>query len=939
MLQLGPLAFATPWMLLGLVVLPGIWWLLRISPPLPKRVRFPAIRLLIGLAREEETPAHTPLWLLLLRTVLAALIVLALADPLWNPAPTVTGSGPLLIVVDNGWTSATHWRDSANSMDTLIAAARRNNRPVLIVGTAPTATAPELNLESADDAAARARALQPLPVTPDRPALLARLQSAKALPQNIQTIWLSDGFDHGHADEFSAGLAKRAGAAGLEVVEPRAGRLALALLPPAAEGEAFTATVLRAVGAAQSGSVHALGPEGNILGEAPFAFATGEEKAQASFDLPLELRNHVTRLDIAGETSAGATTLLDERWRRRTVGLVSGAQSEDALPLLSDLYYLQRAIGPFAQLRQASRDRGEKSEIADLLASPLSVLVLADVGNLTPTDRQAVTDWVAKGGVLLRFAGPKLAGLERDFSDDLLPVPLRAGGRELGGALSWTNPQRLAPFDEGSPFYGLDLPGDVSVSRQVLAEPTLELANHTWARLQDGTPLVTAATRGKGLVVLFHVTANTEWSNLPLSGLFVQMLRRIIGLSQGVTASTSDATDADATLSPARTLDGYGRLGTPPATATPVSAASFDTTPVSPRHPPGLYGPVDAPRALNLANADLKLTPLGALTGLASRHAFAEAAETRLRPWALALALALIIADGIAALYVTGLFDTTPIRRRRSEKILPVLAFALGALAMLQATPGHAAGDADAYAMKAANETHLAYVITGDAAADEVSRAGLAGLSTTLRARTSFSPGEPMGVDVAHDELAFFPLLYWPMTPGQESLSAETLARLDAYMKNGGTILFDTRDQDRALSGVPGPGAQTLRRIMGNLDLPPLQPVPAHHVLTKSFYLLHDFPGRFAGGQVWVEASASSSGGAEGRANDGVSAIIVGSNDYAAAWARDAQGRPMFPCEPGGESQREMAERFGVNLVMYTLTGNYKSDQVHIPALLERLGD
>ena len=130
MLQLGPLAFATPWMLLGLAVLPAIWWLLQISPPLPKRVRFPAIRLLVGLAREEETPAHTPLWLLILRSVLAALIVLALADPLWNPAPTVAGSGPLLIVTDNGWAAATHWRDRANAMDALIAGARRNNRPV-----------------------------------------------------------------------------------------------------------------------------------------------------------------------------------------------------------------------------------------------------------------------------------------------------------------------------------------------------------------------------------------------------------------------------------------------------------------------------------------------------------------------------------------------------------------------------------------------------------------------------------------------------------------------------------------------------------------------------------------------------------------------------------------------------------------------------------------
>ena len=108
-------------------------------------------------------------------------------------------------------------------------------------------------------------------------------------------------------------------------------------------------------------------------------------------------------------------------------------------------------------------------------------------------------------------------------------------------------------------------------------------------------------------------------------------------------------------------------------------------------------------------------------------------------------------------------------------------------------------------------------------------------------------------------------------------------------------------------------------------------PVPPDHVLTKSFYLLHEFPGRWNNGPVWVEQ-------VEDRVNDGVSSVIVGGNDWGGAWAVDEQGRPAFPCVPGGEPQREMAMRFGVNLVMYVLTGNYKSDQVHVPAILERLG-
>lgn len=973
MLTLGSLAFASPWILLGLAALPAIWWLLRISPPLPKRVRFPAIRLLVGLAREEETPAHTPLWLLILRLALAALVVLALANPLWNPASGIPGTGPLLIVVDNGWTSASHWRLRENTLDALIADARRASRPVLVAGTAPMTTPPELAFGSADDAAARMRTLKPLPIAPARLALAARLEAAGVLPRGgAQTIWLSDGLDDGAAQEFSARLAALAGSHGLEIVEPRSGELPLALLPPATEGDAFAATILRASaetkpvrmeeGAAETegekpdnreadGKVRALGADGSLLGEAHFTFAAGAKSTKALFDLPVELRNRIARLDIAGENSAGATSLIDERWRRRTVGLVSGAPIERAQPLLSDLYYLQRAIAPYASVRTASRERGQKSEIEDLLSSPLSVLVLADTGMLASPDRVAVTRWVENGGLLLRFAGPRLAGQNTDHRGmnadaDLLPVPLRTGGRALGGALSWTNPQRLAPFEAGSPFTGLALPADVTVSRQVLAEPALDLSSHTWARLQDGTPLVTAARRGKGRVVLFHVTANSEWSNLPLSGLFVEMMRRVIALSQSAAATPDEGMPAiDATLAPVRALDGFGRLGLPPATSTPIAAARFDDADITPRHPPGLYGSADSPRALNLARPGLALTPMDALDTAAARHSYAADAELRLRPWMLALALALIVLDGMAALYVTGLFEAHPIRRRRAG-LLPVIFLGMGGLA-LGAVPAPVRAEsnagADAFALRATAETHLGYVLTGDRATDETSRAGLAGLSQILRTRTAFEPGEPMGVDVAHDELAFFPLLYWPMTPDQESPDPETLARIDAYMKNGGTILFDTRDQGRALGNLSGPGTETLRRLLGQLDLPALEPVPEGHVLTKSFYLLQNFPGRWDGGQVWVEASLSAAGAGSAssgapRSNDGVSSIVIGSNDYAAAWARDEAGRPIFPCEPGGERQRELAERFGINLVMYALTGNYKSDQVHVPALLERLG-
>jgi hypothetical protein len=271
---------------------------------------------------------------------------------------------------------------------------------------------------------------------------------------------------------------------------------------------------------------------------------------------------------------------------------------------------------------------------------------------------------------------------------------------------------------------------------------------------------------------------------------------------------------------------------------------------------------------------------------------------------------------------------------------LPVLRMAAVLAAIAALHIGSARAD-DAFDLKAALDTRLAYVVTGLSDVDEMSRAGLFGLGLVLRQRTSYTPEDPIGVDVARDDLSFFPLLYWPMDPREKDLTPQALSRIADYMRNGGTIVFDTRDLTLgAIRGPTSPGEQTLRRLIAKLDLPPLEPVPSDHVLTKTFYLLRDFPGRWDGGKVWVEALPPAEPGAAAspaRGGDGVSPVIIGGNDWAAAWAVDAQGQPVVDVAPGGARQRELAIRFGINLVMYTLTGNYKADQVHVPALLQRL--
>lgn len=267
----------------------------------------------------------------------------------------------------------------------------------------------------------------------------------------------------------------------------------------------------------------------------------------------------------------------------------------------------------------------------------------------------------------------------------------------------------------------------------------------------------------------------------------------------------------------------------------------------------------------------------------------------------------------------------------------------LAGLAALAASATSAQEAPDARLTAAAAEMALAYVVTGDGAVDEASRAGLAGLSRALAQRTTVEPGEPVAVDPGHDELSLLTLLYWPVTEAQPLPSPQAYVRLNRFLQTGGVILFDTRDGDLAGSGAPG-SAPALQRLAAPLDVPPLAPVPPDHVLTRAFYLIDDFPGRWQGTDLWVEAApegqdAPAAGGFR-PSNDGVSPVIVGANAWAEAWAVDESGQAMFAVGRGidGERQREMALRFGINIVMYVLTGNYKSDQVHVPELLERLG-
>jgi hypothetical protein len=924
--MIGSVAFLAPWLLLGLGTLPILWWLLRAIPPAPGRRPFPGVRLLLGLTDPEKMPEHTPWWLLLLRMTALAAAIVAFAGPVLNPRPEGS-SDPLLVLLDGGWGDAPDWTGRIDRAAAALDGAARDGRPaaVMLLSAEPVPEA-DIPWRAASDWTGRLAGLAPKAWPPDRAAWAAWIAERDA---RFETLWLSDGIGHGGEAELARALLEH-GPVSLALPP----ETALALTPPRLEDGEFRVDVLRAgTEAARPVGVAAIGPDPNgierVLGSATGQLGPGADRLELALDMPVELRNRVARVQLAEDRSAAGVALADDSVRRRKVGLMSGRPEGEAQDLVDPLHYLRRALEPFAEVIEAP--------LGEMLNAAPDVLVLADVGTLGEAERAELVPWVEKGGLLVRFAGPRLAqsGIGQLEEDPLLPVRLRAGGRSIGGAMSWGAPRRLRPFPENGPFTGLAVPSDVDISSQVMAQPDPDLPDRVLGALEDGTPLVTGRPLGDGRVVLFHVTASADWSSLPLSGLFVQMLERLTQSAGGL--ATAPETLAGITWTPLQVLDGFGELA-PPSLVAGVPGERLAEARPSPETPPGIYAGGDRRVALNVMRGDATLAPLAALPEGVVVETLDQPAEIRLGPWLIGLALILLALDVLATLVVSG-------RMRRGLRHASAAAVLLLGLAALQPAPAQAQSDADAAALHAANQTVLAYVLTGNGRVDAVSAAGLRGLSQALFDRTAIEPAEPVAVDIERDEIALYPFLYWPVVETSQPPSEAAVARINDFLRFGGMILFDTRDADlTGATNATTPNARALQRIAARLDVPPLEPVPHDHVLTRTFYLLQDFPGRWTDSTVWVEASPAPEE-VEGmpfrNLNDGVTPVVIGGNNWAAAWAVEEDGQAMFPVGRGiaGERQRELAMRFGINLIMYVMTGNYKSDQVHVPALLDRLGN
>jgi len=887
---LSGFSFVTPWALSAFLLLPILWQLLRTTAPKPKVIAFPAVRLLQELHDHRLLAARTPWWLLILRSLIVTLLIMALAGPTLNaPTATTVSDSPHIIIVDNDWSVMDRWDPRKKEIQRLINQTKNSIHTTYLAATSQ----PEpFTKKTQDQLTYQISQLKAQPWPTRRMALLQHLQNLRQkMDQPLRISWIANGIKNEDDQNFAQELTKLGKVEYITENTPPP----LPLLQNVTRRENGFLLDFTHLGQRDTDPIQVqfLDTDGNILLQKDILHDRAEANSfQKEINLVQELKSRTERLRLSRYIHPGAQYILDEKWRDQSVGIIT-AKGRDT-PLLAPSYYVKKSLDPYTRIQEGP--------LNDLLEQSHGLLFDVTHTAFSTRQNQQLEKWIAQGGVFIRFAhSRKNDDPAKNTFDPLLPVQLMPSERTFGGSLSWDTPKQLAPFDRHSPFFGLVVPDDITINKQILARPDVNLTQKTWARLSDGTPLITANRIEKGWSILFHIEAVPGWSKLPLSGTFEQMMKRLLKLG-----NNTDIQNTEGLVSPYRLFDRNGFLNAPNNQYAPIEIEKLLSQRPDADHPPGLYGQKDALVAYNLGPFLHDFHPLDDLENTITRRDFSREVVTDLSLWFLFAAFILALIDWGASLRLRALVHHGSV--------------ALLAIFILH-FPASAQGN-DTKALNAANHMRLAYMKTQDAKLEQTLKRGLDGLGMVLKRRTAVELAPAMAYDPEQDDPSLFPMIYWAVDDNTLPPSPEAVEKLNRFLKTGGFLLIDTMGQERQ---------DQLRAITHNLDISPLDKIGESHVLTRAFYLLQRFPGRFDFDGIWVESD-------EDTKNDRVSSVLIGQNAWVHAWARDDNLRPIYPVIPGGDLQREQANRFGVNLVMYILSGNYKGDQVHIPAILQRLG-
>ena len=581
--------------------------------------------------------------------------------------------------------------------------------------------------------------------------------------------------------------------------------------------------------------------------------------------------------------------------KKKNIAILSDNEFYKENPLLSPIYYLKKSLN--------SKHLLTISKIDKVINQNYSTILVPETMKIPNEFESQLKSWLLNGGTLIRFSGEGLVGKKSDF----LPAKDSFGTiRSIDGQLTINKNLYISKFKKNSVFSGLEIPSDITITKQLVFN---DISDEVMiqAKLNDGTPLVSMRNIGKGKIILFHIGASNIWSDLPISSLFPDMLNRVLLFSKHKGSSNLEG------LSLKKEIDGFGNLIDTKKIVDINTFNEIKSSKPSLIIPPGKYENDQISVLLNLSTNinNLYVKKSSEYTSI-SDYSFTN--EINLSPMILKILLTMFILDILITIMIKNNINIYKYLSR-GNNIIFLLLFPLVFLYFQSST---------------ANDTYLAYIKIKSKEINDISENGLNNLKNLLSTRTAISPKGVIGLDLKYDDIFSYPFIYWPLTKNLIQIEKKEVVKINNYMNNGGIIFFDIIGFSRNNLNLKDKKFKAIRDFLSSIEVKNLSILPKDHTLTKSFYLLKKFPGKWDNRILLIENSNLDY-------KDGVSSIILGFNDWAKAWSLDKNNVPLFPVVPGGERQRELSYRFGINIAMYSLTGNYKSDQIHSKSILDRL--
>ncbi len=880
--------------------MPIIFFIIKYYPPRPAEKNFSSLYLFTDITIKKNTKSKFPLWLLIFRLILCFLIILFFSDPyLTKGSDKKSNFKNYTIISDNNWSISNNWQYYKSIIKEIVLEAESNNKEVhFYLSTLSEKLTPTI-FNTYNEAIDFINNNPPSPIQTSRKNINEILKKNNFF-KSSKTFFIFSNFDSAteESQKETLNIIKENNPS-IEIINPV--KKITFFEKVVINHESFELKVSRkGIYTDNSFSIQAIGKNKRILFEKKFYFEDASNEYKVLESLPAATINQIFKIKILDENHAGAYFYLDDFKKRVSVGIFSENNSALEKPLLSSTYYLKKSLGKSHSISVAS--------IKKLLDNQKSIIFLPSYSKLIKSDHRKLEEWVKAGGVLVRFSDKSLVSKRSLYFDQKLYYQ---SVRNIAKDFSLNAKLNINAFKDNTILSNLEIPLDLQFKKQLIID-SFESDVTTLASLEDQSPLITMKNIGSGKVILFHVTSNNEWSNLPLSSLFSDIISRLLLIPKFKVNSNNQE------MTMKQKINSFGELIDPLKNYSFVNQSKSSINYPSIQVPVGIYENENLSIALNLAGNLNTESFYGEVNeNILIKNSY-EKSVFKLKNLILITLFIMFLIDMIINLMLKKNFLFKKAFKKSSIIALFLLFFIVTFnINNLQANENY-------------NKIFLAYVKTEDALLNQIAFKGLESLRKYLIERTSVNPKGVKEVDILRDKIFYFPLLYWQVVEEIPDFNEEIINKINNYLVSGGIIIFDLVNLSNTSISLEESRLNELKVLFSELGVNNLKQIDSNHTLVKSYYLLDTFPGRFDRKVLLIDTDNLDN-------KDGVSSVIVGLNHWVGAWAKDKNNYPLYQAVPGGERQREISFRFGINLIMYALTGNYKSDQIHNKSILQRL--